>query len=109
MVRFSQLSAVCLLAVFVQPASADTTTFEFTAINKSASPITVSADGKVGCAIEAGKSCRMKFANEDAALTYSLAGGAPVPFTTGNIEAADVCNIDAKGAHCLDMAGQPTN
>lgn len=109
MMRFSQLSALCVLAILAQPAFADTTTYEFTAVNKSVGPITVSADGKVGCAIEAGKSCRMKFANGDAALSYSLAGATNVSFTTGNIEAADVCNIDASGAHCADMNGHPTN
>lgn len=91
------------------PAFADTTTFEFTAKNTSKGPMAVSVDGKVACSVDAGKSCRLSFTEEDAALAYSLAGAPPVPFTTGNIEAADVCNIDATGAHCMTPDGRPTN
>jgi len=95
--------------LFAQSTHADTTTYEFTAKNNSAGPMTIAIDGKVSCSIEAGKSCRLSFAREDVALTYSLAGGAPVAFSAGNIEATELCSIDNAGAHCFDPTGRPTN
>ena len=96
-------------ALLAQGALADTTTYEFTARNNAAGPITVAVDGNVRCNIEAGKTCRLSVTREDAALTYSLAGGTPVSFDAGNLEATDLCNIDASGAHCVDTTGKPTN
>jgi hypothetical protein len=109
MSRFSQLVTALAMTAIALPAFADTTTYEFTAKNTSKVSMTVSVDGKIACSADAGKSCRLSFAKGDAALAYSLAGASPVPFTTGNIEAADVCNIDASGAHCMTPDGQPTN
>jgi len=90
-------------------AFADTTTYEFTAKNNSPGPMKVLVDGKLGCSIPAGKSCRVSFTREDAALSYAVADAAPATFNAGNIEATDLCNIDAAGAHCVDSAGNPTN
>jgi len=109
MSRLSQFALALAVTAVALPALAATTTFEFTAKNTSKGPMTVSVDGKVACAVEAGGSCRLSFANEDATLAYSLAGGPQVAFTTGNIEAADLCNIDTSGAHCMTPDGQPTN
>jgi hypothetical protein len=109
MTRYLKLAAVCAFVFAAQSAAADTTAYEFTAKNNSAASMTITVDGKASCTIDAGQSCRLNFKREDATLAYSLAGAAPVTFTTGNIEAADVCNIDASGAHCVDTMGQPTN
>jgi hypothetical protein len=96
-------------ALLAQSALADTTTYEFTAKNNSSGPMTVLVDGKIGCSVPAGKSCRLSFTREDATLSFSRAGGAPAAFSTGNIEATDLCTFDAAGAHCVDSAGNPTN
>lgn len=109
MSRFVKFGAAFGFILFTQSALADTTTYEFTAKNNSAAAMTVSIDGKVSCSIEAGKTCRLSFTHEDATLAYSLAGAAPVPFSAGNIEATDLCTIDAAGAHCVNATGQPTN
>jgi len=69
----------------------------------------VLVDGKVDCSIPAGKSCRVSFKREDATLSYAIAGAAPATFSAGNIEATDLCEIDAAGAHCVDPTGKPTN
>lgn len=66
-------------------------------------------DGKVDCSIPAGKSCRVSFTREDATLAYAVADAAPSTFSAGNIEATDLCDIDAVSAHCVDSAGKPTN
>ncbi len=109
MSRSLKFVAALGLVLLARSAAAETTSYEFTAKNNSAGPITVMVDGKVSCKIDAGKSCKLDFSREDATLAYALAGGAPVTFTTGNIEAADLCNIDATGAHCVDPTGHPTN
>ena len=96
-------------ALVAGSALADTTTYEFTAKNNSAAAMQVLVDGKVGCSIPAGKSCRVSFKREDATLSYAVAGAAPATFNAGNVEATDLCNIDTAGAHCMDSAGNPTN
>ena len=109
MSRSMSLGALLCGMLLTQSAAGDTTTYEFTAKNNSSGPMTILVDGKIGCSIAAGKSCRLSFTREDATLSYSLAGAAPVTFGAGNIEATDLCSFDAAGAHCVDSAGQPTN
>jgi hypothetical protein len=107
--RLISVGALLCSALLAGHAFADTTTYEFTAKNDSSGPMTVLVDGKVGCSVQAGKSCRLSFTREDATLSYALAGGAPAAFSAGNIEATDLCNFDAAGAHCVDSAGNRTN
>ncbi len=56
---FTALSLVLL----AQSAAAETTSYEFTAKNNSAGPITVMVDGKVSCQIDAGKFCKLDFSH----------------------------------------------
>ena len=65
MPRFVKFGAALGFALFAQSALADTTTYEFTARNNSASLMTIAVDGKVSCSMEAGKTCRLSFTRED--------------------------------------------
>jgi uncharacterized membrane protein len=84
--------------------------FTFKVENHSAGAVTVSVDGSSKCTLDPGKSCDVLVRDEDAhSFAYSLAGAAPVSFAPGNLEAVNLCSIDAKGAHCTDVDGKPTN
>ena len=109
MQRSIALGAFLCGALLAGSAFADTTTYEFTAKNNSTGPMKILVDGKVDCSIPAGKSCRVSFTREDATLAYAVADAAPSTFSAGNIEATDLCDIDAVSAHCVDSAGKPTN
>jgi hypothetical protein len=109
MSRLISFGALLSGALVAGSALADTTTYEFTAKNNATAPMKVLVDGKVGCSIPAGKSCRLSFTQEDATLSYAVADAAPSTFNAGNVEVTDLCNIDTAGAHCVDAAGKPTN
>ena len=83
--------------------------YEIIAQNDSAGMVTITVDGKAGCSADAGKSCKLAFSNSGAVFAYSLAGAQPVAFVPGNPEMVETCHFDAKGAHCLDTMGKPTN
>jgi len=60
--------------------------------------------------LAAGGTCTVTVKDEGQhTYAYSLAGGAAVSFQPGNLEAVDLCKIDAKGAHCVDPNGTATN
>ena len=100
--------AVAFASLAFQPALAGTG-YAVVAQNDSAAPMIVTIDGKAGCSADAGKNCTLNFSDGASAFAYSLAGAAPVAFKPGNPEVVEVCHIDAKGAHCLDTMGKPTN
>lgn len=106
----SKLPIMFTLGVlFAGPASAEEG-FLFKVENDLSGTMTVSVDGTTKCTLEAGKRCEILLAEETGhAYSYSLAGGAPIAFDPGNLEATDLCRIGANGTRCTDPDGKPTN
>lgn len=107
-----KISAAALAMTFVLCASAfaGDTAYAFKVEYASGGAASVTVDGKSACALAAGSTCTVTVKDEDAhAYAYSLAGGTAVSFQPGNLEAVDLCRIDAKGAHCADPSGTATN
>ena len=91
-------------------AQAEDTAFAFKVENASGGAATVMVDGKQSCALKAAATCTVMIKDTDAhTYAFALAGGAAVSFDPGNLEAVDLCKIDAKGVRCMDPAGTATN
>jgi len=95
---------------FCGSAAADESAFAFKVENASGGPATVMVDGKQTCSLAQAAICTVTIKDTDAhTYAFALAGGASMSFEPGNLEAVDLCKIDAKGAHCMDPAGTATN
>ncbi len=103
-------AALAMSFVLCGSAFAGDTAYEFRVENASGAAAGVTVDGKSACVLAVGGTCTVTLKDEGQhAYAYSLAGGVAVSFQPGNLEAVDLCKIDAKGAHCVDPNGTATN
>jgi len=103
-------NAMLIAAFFCSRAFAQEATYAFKVENTSGKTAMVTLDGRQVCAMAAGESCTITVKDTNRhAYAFSLAGGGMIGFDPGNLEMTDICKIDARGAHCTDPAGSPTN
>jgi uncharacterized membrane protein len=101
--------AAIATALIAAPASAESW-YEFQAKNNATTALTVSMDGSTACKASAGDTCTVKISmDRDHTFAYAFEGGRSANFEPGNLEIADVCRFDDKGAHCVDTQGKATN
>jgi hypothetical protein len=86
------------------------TSYAFKVENGTSGPLSITVDAKSVCSLAAGETCTVSLPDEDAhAYAYAAADGTAVAFSPGNLEAVDLCKIEASGAHCTDAMGAATN
>jgi hypothetical protein len=99
-------TAVIAFTMFATAASAEEG-FAFTVQNDTGTAITVYANERSKCDLVPGGSCRITVPSEDTSFSYAKAGGARIAFSPGNLEAIDLCRLNANGeVHCVDPYGK---
>ena len=98
-------TALFALSMFATAAIAEEG-FAFTVQNDTGAAITVYANDRSKCELAPGASCRITVPSEDTSFAYAKAGGTRIAFSPGNLEAIDLCKLNADGGvHCVNPVG----